>query len=173
MKKVLQMEGYLNQLCDILEQEIKIYNTILEKSKEKTDIVVSGRVNELDRIVKLEQSLVVQIGKLEQKREEVVLNIAGILNMDSNRLNIKQLIQSAPEEYQEKLEIYQKSLEDILGQLKDVNELNGKLIENALDYVEFSLNIMTNASISGNIYEKEGSTKNNISGVKNLFDVKL
>lgn len=166
------MEEYINQLCDILDQETAIYHTILEKSREKTDVVVDGKVQELDNIVKTERALVMQVGQLEQKREEVVSKIASILKLNNN-LNMSQLIQNVPVPYQDKLRTYRARLESIIHQLREINEMNGKLITNALDYVEFSLNIITNASMSGNTYEKQGGAKNSVAGIKNLFDVKL
>jgi len=58
----------INDLMDVLLQESKIYEDILEISKKKTDVIVKGKVSELESITNLEQSLIVKIGKLEETR---------------------------------------------------------------------------------------------------------
>jgi len=72
----------INDLMDVLLQESKIYEDILEISKKKTDVIVKGKVSELESITNLEQSLIVKIGKLEETRENIVTEIAGIAGMD-------------------------------------------------------------------------------------------
>ncbi|MGE4284523.1 MAG: flagellar export chaperone FlgN, partial [Clostridia bacterium] len=66
------MENSINTLLDILEQQERVYESILKLAKDKTEVIVAGRIAELESLVKLEQALVVQIGRLEQQREEAV-----------------------------------------------------------------------------------------------------
>jgi len=57
----------INDLMDVLLQESKIYEDILEISKKKTDVIVKGKVSELESITNLEQSLIV---KLENSKKQ-------------------------------------------------------------------------------------------------------
>ena len=67
----------LNALFDVLGEETRVYEKILQLSKEKKDIVIEGKVSELEEITKNEQTLVVKLGKLEILRESCVEEIAN------------------------------------------------------------------------------------------------
>ncbi|MDK2799520.1 MAG: hypothetical protein PWP27_1912 [Clostridiales bacterium] len=166
------MQNVLNKLFEVLVQQIRVYENILKLAKEKTDIVVAGKITELENLVKLEQALVVQIGRLEQQREEVVDEIAAVLNINKQDVTMSSLTEYLDVLQKEKLKNYQQKLTNILDELKNTNELNAKLIKQALEYVEFSINAMTSTSVSGSGYEGKGTVKES-KGNKHLFDVKL
>ena len=66
----------IERLFDILGKEFQIYSDLLKMSADKTSIIVEGKVTELEEMVKSEQSLVLQIEKLEDEREELIDELA-------------------------------------------------------------------------------------------------
>ena len=64
-----------------------------------------------------------------------------------------------------------KSITDTLTKLKEVNDLNGRLIEQSLDYINFSVDLITSSlePIDGVYEAKEGDNKKE---KINLFDAK-
>jgi len=161
----------INDLMDVLLQESKIYEDILEISKKKTDVIVKGKVSELESITNLEQSLIVKIGKLEETRENIVTEIAGIAGMDPSEMTISELEKHVDEKQAEKLREYKKHMTSIIEEIKNINEVNSRLITNSIDFIDFSINILTSANLGGNNYSKEGQINEN--GKKGYFDVKL
>lgn len=161
----------VDNLVKVLEQQADIYNLLLVKSKEKTDVIVNGKVDELDKITKLESSLVTDIAKLEREREALVNKIAEEMNVPSEQLTMSELIKRLDKSDAEKLEKLRDRISGILNELKHANELNSRLIKNSLEYVEFSLNILSAAHVTDNNYGNSGK----VSGLKNrsFFDVKL
>ena len=95
------MQNMLNELFDILGQQVRVYENILKLSKDKTEIIVAGKVAELENLVKLEQALVVQIGRLEQQREVIAGKIAAILKLDKQSLTISTLMKHLDKSQQE------------------------------------------------------------------------
>ena len=57
------LDNLINELISVLDQEARVYENILRMSKSKTNIIVEGKVAELDNMVKLEQSLILQNGQ--------------------------------------------------------------------------------------------------------------
>jgi len=119
----------INDLMDVLLQESKIYEDILEISKKKTDVIVKGKVSELESITNLEQSLIVKIGKLEETRENIVTEIAGIAGMDPSEMTISELEKHVDEKQAEKLREYKKHMTSIIEEIKNINEVNSRLIK--------------------------------------------
>jgi len=43
----------------------------------------------------------------------------------------------------------------IIEEIKNINEVNSRLIKNSIDFIDFSINILTSANLGGNNYSKE------------------
>ncbi|HHW32015.1 MAG TPA: flagellar protein FlgN [Clostridiaceae bacterium] len=163
--------GFISKLADILEQERAIYQDILKMSKEKTNVIIEGRVSDLERIVSSEQSLIVQLGKLEELRENLISEISSYLNIPPQDLKISDIIVHVDEEQAERLRICKKGIEGTLNELMNVNDLNSKLIKNSLEYIDFSINILSRLDTGINSYGSTGHV--NPSGKRNFLDIKL
>ena len=60
--------GTIKKLIEILDKEAAIYEGLLKLSREKTDVIVKGKVTELEGITKVEQSMILQLARLEETR---------------------------------------------------------------------------------------------------------
>ena len=110
----------------------------------KTPVIVAGNMEELAKVTDEEQDAVSKINKLEQKRQEVFADIANVINKDVNTLMLTDLIEilsNRPEE-QQKLARGHDKLKSAVYEVKRVNEQNKILIENALEMVEFDMNML-------------------------------
>jgi hypothetical protein len=161
----------INDLSELLHQESKIYEDILQISKNKTKIIVEGKVSELESVVKLEQTLVIKLGKLESQRESIVQKISEQMGLNKAELTLSELITHVKGEELQKLKICQGNLINNVNELKGSNELNSKLIKSSLDYIEFSINIMAGASAASNNYGSSGVVSEDKK--RNFFDMKL
>lgn len=161
----------ITELIDVLQQENAVYEDILKISKNKTNIIVEGKVKELESIVKIEQSLVLQMAKLEDKRESLVGRLSQELNIKPEDITISGLVKYLQDADSRKLKWVQDKLGNTLGELKESNELNSKLIKNSLDYINFSVNILSDASSGSNNYGNNGQVGD--TKKKNFFDMKL
>lgn len=161
----------IDRLIEVLNKETAMYEGILKLSKSKTNVIVEGKVFELESITKLEQNIILSLGKLEREREELVNKLAVQLNLKPSDITLDSLIKLLPEEQAQKLDNCYNALPKVVRDLSDANVLNSKLIRSSLDYIDFSINILTNAGSSGNNYENAGRSSN--TRKKNFFDVRL
>jgi DNA-binding Xre family transcriptional regulator len=81
-------ESLVDRLIDIINREADIYSDILKISENKTNVIVNGKVSELEGLVSLEQTMIVNMGKLEDEREDVVKKLASQLNVEPANVNI-------------------------------------------------------------------------------------
>ncbi|MHB1392770.1 MAG: flagellar protein FlgN [Clostridia bacterium] len=170
---MVNIDKEVNAVIDILKKEHGYYIDMLELSKSKKKIIVEGKVAELDKIVKLEQNMIFNIGQLEKKREEEVTKLCGILNLNSSQITISELSKVLRHEQKKELEDIQGKLQETFSQLKTINDVNGQLIEQSLEYIDYSINLAAGSGMeTGSLYEDIGKNKNKQSK-KNIFDTKV
>lgn len=138
------MASLMENLIEVLEQESNEYEGLLSLSQNKTPIIVSGNLEELQKITDDEQESVSRITRLEKRRTEITADIANVLNRDVTSLKLANLIEmlSARPEEQRKLAEAHDSLQASVRELKRINEQNRELLTNALEMVEFEMNLL-------------------------------
>lgn len=173
------MASLMENLLDVLEQEDVAYKELLGLSMKKTPVIVKGDVTSLQAITDEEQNVVSRINHLDQKREEVMQDIANVLNKDVNTLKLGKLVEmlgSQPDE-QVKLSSLNERLKETTKQMKRVNEQNRELLSTALEMVEFDLNILKGLKMApetANYNQAAANTGDYYSGssVSGSFDAK-
>ncbi|NTV89040.1 MAG: flagellar protein FlgN [Clostridiales bacterium] len=166
------MDGSLaDRLIDVVDREAGIYSDILKISENKTNIIVEGKVSELENLISLEQSMIVRMGKLEDEREALVEKLARQLQVEPADITVSSLREKLGTDHAERLDGSRSKLLGVMEKVKEVNGLNNKLIKNSLDYIEFSINLLANTAVAGNIYGNSGQTSD--TSKRNLFDMKL
>ena len=167
----------MENLIDVLEQECSEYEVLLELSQKKTPIIVSGNLENLQKITDEEQELVSRINHLDKKRAEVTVDIANVLNKDVTTLKLKNLIEmleGRPVEQKALADAHDR-LQSATREIKKVNEHNAALLNEALDMVAFEMNLiqaMKAAPETAN-YNKGAYTAGDTMGVTSRgFDAK-
>ncbi len=163
----------VNTVMDILKKEHGYYKDLTELSKSKKNIIIEGKVEELDKIVKLEQNMIYNIGQLEKQREEEVSKLCKILGVSSAQITLSDLAKMLQPELKKGLEDIQENLRETFSELKAANDINGQLLEQSLEYIDYSINLFAGSGMeTGSLYEgigKSGSKQNR----KNIFDTKV
>lgn len=138
------MASLMETLIQVLDEESQEYEKLLGLSMKKTPVLVSGDLDELAKITDEEQIVVSKINRLEQKRQETFTDVANVINKDVKTLMLSDLVEmlaSRPVE-QQKLAKVHDSLRSVVREVKRVNEQNRELIKNALEMVEFDMNML-------------------------------
>lgn len=137
------MAGMMDQLVGILTEQTERYEELLGLSKEKRDVIIENDVESLTKINHLENLVVSQAQKLEKKRMELIKDMAVVLAQKESDLTLTRLIElmEGKEESKSLIEARDR-IKDVLDELKEVNSQNGQLIENALEYIEYSNNLI-------------------------------
>ena len=171
------MASLMEVLIDVLEQENQEYEKLLSLSMRKTSVIVSEDLTELTRITDEEQIIVGRINRLDHQRNEAVNDIADVLNKDVDKLKIVDFIRmlAARPEEQEKLAIVFDKLRESVRSVKRVNEQNRELIKDALELIQFDMNVlqaMNKAPESANYNRGAYNTGDMIGTSHMTFDAK-
>lgn len=161
----------LSQLEEIMEDEVNLYSQILSIGKQKTDIIIKGKVNQLAELVEQEQEIVAKLTKLELSRENVSSLVHKELQLPNKEITLTELLNHVEGSRAALLKAKQQELMNILKEVKTVNDENGKLINNSLEYIEFSINVLSNAANPGNNYTQGGYSDG--TSKSSMFDMKL
>ncbi len=143
-------------LTILLEKEKSIYEGILNLEREKTNILINNDVSKLTVMTKTESTLVLEISRLETSREEIVFRISKLLNICMPILAISELKNHLDDHLYNRIKLISSKIKALLSTIKNVNELNSKLIKNSLDHINFSINLVTAVSTNSNNYINTG-----------------
>jgi flagellar biosynthesis/type III secretory pathway chaperone len=166
------MESTLTkQLVDILNKENDIYETLAKVSNNKTDLIVGGKVSELENITKIEQSLIIKVSKLEEEREKIVEKLCILLGKKAEEVTVSALVERLGQEESNELKACQEKIVKTINNLRNTNDLNAKLIKNSLEYIDFSINMMTSIDNVNNSYGSSGMSGD--TKKRSFFDMKL
>lgn len=137
------MASLMEELLDVLHEEDEQYKKLIELSEAKTQALIAAKVQEIQEIAETEQEIVEVISRCEKKCDEVIKDMGIVLGRDMESLTVTELIEllgRQPVE-QEKLAREYTKLRQTATKMKECNERNRILVEQALEMVEFDLTL--------------------------------
>ena len=140
------MASIINELMDVLNAEKDFYQNLTEIAKEKTPVIIKGNIDELQKITEREQRIVGEIQVLEKKRARIMGDAAEVLGKEQGSLKLADLVRmftNQPVE-QKKLAAVYDQLMFTLRDMDVVNKRNQMLLEQALEMVEFDIQLHQN-----------------------------
>lgn len=152
------MSQLSEQLARILEREQAIYEEVLDLAEKKKKIIIDGRLRELEDITRRETEIVGILIKLENLRSQTSEQLAaekGIRELTSVR-DLLPLLDPKDQLY---ISTLHSQLRGTITALQNVNELNGKLLKQSLELVDFNLNLITSIGSVSEGYTAEASEK--------------
>ena len=171
------MASLMENLITILETEASEYEILVGLSTKKTPTIIKGDLTALQQVTDEEQIVVGRIQHLERQREEVIGDIANVINKDVTELklaNLIEMLKDRPEESGRLASVHDK-LKDVLYRMARVNDQNRELIKNAMEMVEFDLNVLQSLKAAPETanYNKGAYTSGDAMGVsEGRFDAK-
>ena len=170
------MASLMENLIDVLNRESNEYEGLLQISQRKTAIIVSSNLEEVQKITDEEQNMVNRVDALDHKRMEVTKDIATVLNRDVTKLTLTNLIEmlaARPAEQQALAEVHDR-LSKTVHELQRVNEQNGSLLKDALEMVEFEINLLQASRLAPETanYNRGAYSAGDTMGVTRGFDAK-
>ncbi len=138
------MASLMDDLMNTLKQEDEEYKKLVAVAQEKTDAIIKADIEQLRKITEEEQTIMARIFPLEKKREENAKDIATVLNRPAEILTVSYLLELMDKQpdVRERLGGIHDSLKDTVNQLARINDINQGLLKEALDLVNFDINIM-------------------------------
>jgi|SRR6056297_2174531 len=148
-----------SRLINILAQQSKIYSFLIDLSKQMQEAIKINKIKEIDSLIKVQMALVMKLSSYEKKRIKVAKEIGNEINVDPNDLTITKVKHYLDNKQYQSLENLEAELDSNITTLAEINNTNKLLINNGLDLIEFSLNLLGGSDSV--VYNKQGEVKKN------------
>lgn len=139
-----------------MEELLALHRSLHEVSEEKRRAILGNRIDELSMWVNRESRIVKQMAGKQAEWRMAVANVLaerGLHPESSMTLSdIAGMIR--PEEGREELLNLQDKLLEAIRQVKEANENNRRLIEQSLEFVQYTMDLMTGFGGPDVTYEK-------------------
>lgn len=170
------MASLMENLIEVLGRESSEYEGLVVLSQRKTPIIVSGSLEHLQEITDEEQEAVSRIAHLDKQRAEITADIANVLNKDVATLKLTDLIAMLGGRSAEQRALSQAHdrLQAAVRELQRVNEQNRELLANAMEMVEFEMNLLqaTKTAPETANYNRGACNSGDTMGVSRGFDTR-
>ena len=164
------MSGMIFKLVDIMEEQLVYYDYLLGLSNEKRDYIIDNSIDELQKVTELENKIINKNNGLEKLRLECIKDIADVLNVADSELTIKELVALIDgHNGSSELDEIAYKIKDKIELLKSANSHNKMLIQNSLEYIDYTMNAIYTSCESDPVVSGYGD-ENLINNTK-LFDV--
>ncbi|KAA8997988.1 flagellar protein FlgN [Paenibacillus spiritus] len=134
----------VTSLIELLERLDDSHRQMLDLAASKKQAIMTNNIDQLTEILTKESRLMKLSGQLEKEREQAAYTFLQSVGIRSNlQLNLTELSRLVfdPDDKARLLHI-QGQLADTLSRLKKANELNQRLIEQSLDFIDYSLDLL-------------------------------
>lgn len=165
------MKENWEKLVAVLVNTVELYKAILQLSREKREILVAAKPQDLDSVTKQEELLILQAGRLEAFRGALLNEIAALHGIAPQDLTLNKIRGLAEPAVAERLEQISADFDQIMAELAPVNALNAELIQRALRFINYNLNLITKSTTSPT-YASQGGPGEDVQGRK-LVDQKI
>ena len=162
------MNTVLAELIRLLNQQKVLYQEMAELAKEKQKVLIKGSLEALAVLVKKEETLIFQGGKLEEERYRSARKAAALLELPEDA-PLREIMEKAPPEYKGPLEKVFQELSGLLADLARLNEENTSLIQQSLRFVNFTMEAVSQQSKPVYTPEKDVKTEQ----ISRLLDKKV
>lgn len=145
------MASLMEELIDTLDKEDRLYTDLIPIQEEKIRAVIANDLDSLAGLQGQEQVLVDQVGNLgKTRRKQVTADIATVLGMKPDEMNLEKLVKKLGNQPKEKeaLEKLHDRLKRTMGRLQELNLQNKQLLTEALEMVEFNMNVIRSTRMS-------------------------
>lgn len=138
------MASLMEELLEVLGEEEKQYQELIELADVKSQAIIKADIDKLGEVTTQEQNAASTLLNLSNKRARVLDDMATVLGKDPAKMTINKMIgylENQPEE-QKKLSERRDRLLEAGTQMQRLNQQNETLLKQALEMVEFDLTLL-------------------------------
>lgn len=165
----------LEKLIENLRQIQQMYAELVDIGEQKKDAIVQNRLNDMSQLVARESKLLKQLAALEQERIHAVSAYQTELGISPNAgSSLAALIRmTVKSEDKQRLDQYRKAILQLADNLKKINETNQMLVRHALDFVGYTLDLLSGGPENDVVYQAPAQQPlTGYAGRRRFFDTK-
>lgn len=150
------MERLLKDFIGTVEKQNRVLDQLAELGQQKQELIVLGKVKELDNLIHKEGIVISNLEKLEGARFNLQEKLGNRWKVRKEEFSARKMLSLMVDSYPE----LHKELEQIIGRLdyniarlKAINSHNDELINQSLDYISLMESVL-NGDVAGTYSNK-------------------
>jgi len=164
------MKEKWEELIAVLNRLLSIYKEILALSQQKKQILVAAKSQDLARVVKEEERLILQLAKVEGRRRSLVRELMATQSKIHGEETLEQLQKIATPDVVMELEAFASKMNAIMAEIVPLNKVNTALVRQALIFINYNINVISQ-TVVGPTYAPKGHA--NEQTMRKIFDMKV
>ncbi|MFC5528966.1 flagellar protein FlgN [Cohnella yongneupensis] len=162
----------IRELCEALETMVLQHDQLIVLAERKKEALIGNDINVLNEVVNKESRLVKLVAEAENRRQKavvVLLSTMGLRPQSGYKLaDLIRMVTNAEDKL--KLTELAERLSLKLGRLKNLGHINSRLTQQAIDFNDFSLSLLTGVYDDQDyVYKKPSDTTQGKLNLK-MFD---
>lgn len=166
------MEPELDTLIGILEEQRSLQAALADLSERKTNAIAAGDTGALNAVIAEEKAALGKIRAVEKRQTECVRRLAVILGVPEGSVRMSLMLEKAQGAQRKRLSHLRSELTILIEKQQKLNDVNMKLLQMNLDYVQFLMNASSVGS-AGATYGQKGGMRKAPAAAKRLLDRKV
>lgn len=134
-------EKNLNELTEILKEENELYKKLLDIAEDKKETLINNNIESLFEHVESDREHIDRVAELEERRLNLMNEIKENFEIEDD-LSYMEFVNQLPDYWGEKLNPIRDELLATLEEFHIINEENKKLIEEAVKFNKFSIDLI-------------------------------
>ncbi|MCM3786013.1 flagellar protein FlgN [Neobacillus mesonae] len=161
----------LNQLMDALDKLNVTHRQMLHTAEVKKEAIMKNDTDTLIKLLNQESMILKQIQSHEVYRNEAIGSFLLERGIKSKlNLNISEISRLVFDvEDKRRLQEVQNELGNTLSELKEINDLNQRLVEQSLAFIDYSLDVLVDKPTQAPVYQHPDQRQSAM-GQFGLFD---
>jgi len=139
------MHRLLGKLIEILSREADRYSGLVELMREERGHIASNNVDQLDEVLKHQNTIILELKALEEARKALIRKLAELLGLPFEGVTLRKLIDVVEEPYATMLAGYGDRIDELVAEIKRLNDDNSYLIDKSIEYITGALQIFISA----------------------------
>lgn len=153
-----QQELFKN-LEAVLEDEVRVYRTLLETVRREKELIIDANINELNESNQGKETMILKLRGLERIREKAARDLASHVGAHTERPRLLEIALKIQDPEASKLRSIHSTLELLITRIRELNEANGILIESSLKTINGALGAIKETIGSKPVYGQTGEKK--------------
>jgi flagellar biosynthesis/type III secretory pathway chaperone len=139
------MADQASELSRIVRDQVRLYCDLIEHARQKTALLVQGRVDAILESDKTDEALIAKLQALKSEMVRLCRDLNDAFRIPREEFTLVKLAQRLEPSLALELQSQAALFRDMVKRLKSINQRNVRLMENALRYSGGILALISNA----------------------------
>ncbi len=145
-----------NELVTLLEDQIRVYRSLLDVVRHEKDILVSADLDELNENNRTKEAMLIKVRSMEAQRIKVASDLSQVLGLDPTAPRLLELARVLEGEPGERLRSLHSVMELLLKRVQEHNKSNEVLVKSALENITGAMKAIRDTLQDKPTYKRQG-----------------